>query len=423
MSQLPLVNASESHHGLVLSHGPWEQALRAILMDPGLIAAGSIRAVSVSGGTEWLVDRLDVVTDLPQGSQRWPLTNWIILSMERSGQTAMQVIQQARPRQSQTVVAVVLNGHERGKWEGVVHQQGHCFPLQSLRVVGPGMLALDHQTGFPAEPIPEQGRWSRTAGALGASLWRQVRSSHVLLVGCGRNGTLAAWQLAGLGVSHLTLVDPDQLELANLDAMPGMALDDVGQFKVLALARHLVEFNPDLLVHCQPEPVTEILARLRGRFQLVISCVDQEAARLAVSWLSRELLIPHLDIGTSITRDDRGQTELSGDVRLLLPSDGCVECVGGIAVREQSLYEFAAPRGSLHRGEPIAWHQQRAGSLGHLNGVAVGAGLELWLSLLRGTTSSFWQRIAWSTATCRVDGATVQAAEDCPHCRPVRETA
>lgn len=405
---------------LILSHQSWSSAVRMLLLEPGRCAVGPLRWNQSVHGIEWIVDHLIIEDSPPQGADRFPLTDWLVLMVDRSGRSAMEILQQVAPRTSQTVIVVVLGNSRRGAWDGAVHHEGEFLPLKELRVIGPRMLRLSRYAD-PLELIPQEGRWSRTAGALGSAIWPKIRDSHVLLVGCGRNGTIAAWQLAGLGVHHWTLVDPDLLEAANLDAMTGLAARQIGQTKTTALAHRLLQFNPEMSIRCLASPVTEVMDRLRGRYDLIVSCVDQEAARLGGSWLSRRLLVPHLDLGTSVTRTDDGVTDLNGDARLLLPFEGCVECVGGIHDRTEAYYELAAPPGSLHRGEPVPWYEQRAGSLVHLNSLTVAAGIDLWRSLLGGTQGSAWLRVASNAeAGWRIDHANVSAGNDCPHCRPVR---
>lgn len=419
MSQITTAQVPrEGTRQLILAARGWETAGRTLLVEPQRYAVGPVRWNVRADGVEWLVDDLEVVRQMPHGRDRFPLTDWIVLA-ERpvDGSAALSLLAEMELRASQTVIAVVFDPAHRGRWQGAVHQEGVIHPLDGVRIIGPRMLDLERSP----ESLPEisvDGRWSRTVGALGIDLWRKISTAHVLLIGCGRNGTQAAWQLAGLGVSRFTLVDGDDLKLANLDAMPGISAADVGQPKVTALAKRLIEFNPDLLIHGYPEPVTDVLDRLRNRYQLILTCVDSDVPRLAASWLSRELLVPQLDIGTAVRRT-AGDLELAGDVRLLLPFEGCVDCCGGLADRAETLYEFAAPRGSLRRGEPRAWHQQRTGSLGHLNALTVAAGMEVWLNLLSGIHGAYWERWTKSAGGWRVAGQAVSAGTQCAACRRV----
>jgi hypothetical protein len=147
------------------------------------------------------------------------------------------------------------------------------------------------------------------------------------------------------------------LGLENLDAMPGLAVADVGQPKVLALAERLLLLRPDLRVSCFDAPVTDACvgaALRRLPAEMIVTAVDSDTARLAASLLARETLTVHLDLGASVTRDASGQVVLAGDVRLLFPGTGCVSCVGGLADRELTFYELFAPPHTLRRGRPLA---------------------------------------------------------------------
>tara|TARA_R110002111_G_scaffold260867_1_gene332908 strand:+ start:15202 stop:16449 length:1248 start_codon:yes stop_codon:yes gene_type:complete len=408
---------AKPNYRLILPGIAWEQAVRTLLLEPDQCAIGALRWNAGADMTELLANHLEIKENLPQGQDQFPLTDWMVLTIQQSPEiTPVEILQQIAPRVSQTVVIVTLYKDDFSRWEGLVHRDGTCYPLEEVRVIGPGMLRLERVSQTELFEPPLSGRWSRTIGALGNELWQQVSQAHVLQIGCGRNGTLVAWQFAGLGIRQITLVDPDQLEWGNLDAMPGLTHDDVGQPKATALAKRLVAFNPDMMLRCVTEPVTDVLSHLRSRFDLIVTCVDADAPRLAASWLSRELLIPHLDIGTSVQRTAEAPV-MSGDIRLLLPFQGCVNCVGGLSDSEETFYEFAAPPGSMHRGEPVAWHEQRAGSLVHLNSIAVGTSLEIWLSLLQRHVGSFWQRLSWNHQSgLEANGATVGPDQSCPFC-------
>jgi hypothetical protein len=279
------------------------------------------------------------------------------------------------------------------------------------------MLQLTRSTLAPLTAEARQ-RWSRTIGALSEGVWLKIYDSHVILIGCGRNGTLLAWQLASLGVSRLTLIDGDALGLENLDAMPGLEAADVGRPKVEALGRRLVALRPDISIRCLAQPVAEVVDRLSTRADLVATCVDDDAARLAASWLAREMLAPHLDIATTVKRPASDEPHIAGDVRLLLPGEGCVVCVGGLADADNCLYELAAPPGCLHRGAPTLWTEQRAGSLVTIDSAATALGCQIWVGLLAGSfRNSQWHRLEWNAVSgVTTDQASVGADVKCRYC-------
>ena len=403
---------------LVILHDPWETEMRQLLTQRQSVATGSLRIGRDLAQPHLLAHQLTVVRQMPHGADLPPLTDWCVLVIgDAPGRDPAVMLREIQPLPSQRCVVLVLSVERPGEWAGAVSDRGTTYPLNDVRFIGPKMLHLTRDPTHPLEPHA-QLRWSRTVGALGGDLWRKMHQSHVVLIGCGRNGTQLAWQLAGLGVVRWTLVDPDRLGVENLDAMPGLELADVGRYKVEALADRLLASNPEMCITCHAGPVNELLDRIRSRANLIITCVDDDTPRVAGSWLSREMLAPQLEIGTSIQLSEFGSPTQQGDVRLLLPYQGCVQCAGGLANPKQTFYELAAPPGSLHRGTPTVWTAQRAGSLVHINAVTVGCAVELWLSLMRGETGSAWLRLDAETGGgWRIRRSEVTADVKCEMCK------
>ena len=93
-------------------------------------------------------------------------------------------------------------------------------------------------------------RYSRQLLVPGFELEGQERllQAKVLVVGCGGLGALAAQYLAGAGVGHLLLVDPDLIEISNLSRQIAYTEADLGLAKSEVLARRLLAMNSSLRV-------------------------------------------------------------------------------------------------------------------------------------------------------------------------------
>src|SRR5262249_1618930 len=139
-------------------------------------------------------------------------------------------------------------------------------------------------------------------------------------------------------------IDPDVLELHNLDAMDAVTADDLGRCKAEAIAQNLARDLPYVRLTALPGSVTTPAAREAiKRADVLICCVDNDAARVVVGALACCYARPLLDIGTGVfvpnaLPPERGSShtglarrELGADVRLLLPGDGCLLCWGGVA--------------------------------------------------------------------------------------------
>lgn len=374
---------------------------------------------------ELIAQRLLPLPPEARGGSFGPLDDLLIVDARSSVQTddADRFLESFRPAQGQLVAALVLGfGPAAGRWEGTVWSRGRQRPLAGFHLIGPAMRHISRRPDSSDEPVDL--RWSRTRGALGDAVWRHVRSSRVAVIGASRNGSVAAATFAMLGVRELLLVDPDREEIHNLDATLGATPGGVGRAKVHNRRRFLRRIRPDdLVVDTLPMsfPHPDAVERLRG-FDLVCTCVDHDTARLGAAMVTNSLCLVHLDIGAGVFASETGADRVLGaDVRLLLPGQACVVCLGGLRNLDEAHYEISGPTGALHRGPPATWQEQRAGSLVTVNSIACNLGIQMWLDLLRGTvTESRWCHLQWqSNGVPAVEVQTVPSAV-CSICRPIR---
>ncbi len=411
---------------IVLARPAWERALRDMLTRPDRFAVGRCRRNPHDETLELLVETLEIVDELPTGKERPPLADWVVLAVPdatRSSQAAAW-IKHLWPRPSQLLAILLVGfGPQRSHWDGIVTQDGQSYPLDALRVIGPGMLQARREVTDVVEPFEStDDRWSRTRGALGADVWHKAAESRVMLFGAGRNGSAIAFQLVALGVRSLTIVDPDHVGPENLDASYTILEADVGRPKAMALQERLLAFRSDCAITAIPHSVThgQVVEQARN-VDLIVSCVDNDTPRLAAAMLAHRFLKVHLDVGTAVMTDESApdRRTLTGDVRLLLPQQGCVCCVGGLSREVDARYELMTPPGALPRRAKPVWHEERAGSLITINALAVSTGLQLWLDLLAGTVrNSQWHRLQWQNGFgLEVNAAAVAALRECEVCQ------
>ena len=82
--------------------------------------------------------------------------------------------------------------------------------------------------------------FSRNKGILESDIMEKKR---VVILGCGSVGSLVALELARAGVKHFILVDADIVEYHNI-CRHQCGIEDVGDFKVYALKRRILNINP-----------------------------------------------------------------------------------------------------------------------------------------------------------------------------------
>lgn len=415
------------HHELVVPRHLWERNLRELLIHPDRVAVGVCDRNVRPESCELLVRQLEVRSVLPHGEDQPRLSDSIVLGVPtgEAGRDASRWIERLQPLPTQLLaLALVGMGPDRSSWDGCVVENGQVERLDAIRVVGPGMMCLRRPANSEwIDPTKEDlERWSRTRGALGDAVWNKVAESRVLLIGAGRNGSAMAFQLAALGIRALTIVDPDHLGCENLDASFCVTEQDVGRPKSVALQERLVAFRSGCAITSIEHAATHPLVSKQARnADLIVTCVDNDSPRLAAALLAGRFLRPHLDVGTGVTLDDAGQRVLAGDVRLLLPQQGCMSCVGGLRNEEEARYELFAPPGALKRRSAMPWNQERAGSLITLNSMTVAMAVQLWLDLVTGTLRhSHWHRLRWRAgAGIEPAFASVDAGLNCSICQNV----
>ena len=86
-------------------------------------------------------------------------------------------------------------------------------------------------------------------------------------------------------------------------------------------------------------------ARIMRRVGLIVTCVAEDAPRLAAATIANRLEKVHLDIGPGVFTDRDGRY-VGGDIRLLLPGDTCIQSLGSPADLGLARYEVAAPPGA-----------------------------------------------------------------------------
>lgn len=161
-----------------------------------------------------------------------------------------------------TQVASMTGGFERWRSEGL--------PVQAQRVLTDAQLARYSRHLL----LPEVGQ----AGQL------KLLDAKVLLIGAGGLGSPVALYLAAAGVGTLGIVDPDQVDLSNLQRQVLHTEDRVGTLKVESAVRSLRALNSTVRVvpHAVRFERSNALDLMR-EYDLVIDGCDNFATRYLVN--------------------------------------------------------------------------------------------------------------------------------------------
>eukprot|EP00933_Yihiella_yeosuensis_P070755 TRINITY_DN78918_c0_g1_i1.p1 TRINITY_DN78918_c0_g1~~TRINITY_DN78918_c0_g1_i1.p1 ORF type:complete len:424 (-),score=88.68 TRINITY_DN78918_c0_g1_i1:55-1326(-) len=162
--------------------------------------------------------------------------------------------------------------------------------------------------------------------------YEKIRTYSVLIVGIGGVGSVVAEMLTRCGIGKLLLFDYDKVELANMNRL-FFRPEQSGMSKVEASLQTLKGINPDVEFEAYNRNITtsenyeHLLDRIQNgglgndkRVNLVLSCVDNYAARMTINQVCNEIGQVWLESGVS-------ENAVSGHIQTMIPGKyACFEC-------------------------------------------------------------------------------------------------
>jgi molybdopterin-synthase adenylyltransferase len=114
---------------------------------------------------------------------------------------------------------------------------------------------------------------SRNAGYISPETQPRIRNTRLLIAGCGMGSVFAETALR-LGYEQITLIDHDTIDGHNLNRQ-NFTADDVGKYKVVALAKRLLAINPGARIEAICDKVTVANApAIVAKTDLVFDTID-----------------------------------------------------------------------------------------------------------------------------------------------------
>lgn len=168
--------------------------------------------------------------------------------------------------------------------------------------------------------------------------YEKIRSFAVAVVGVGGVGSVTAEMLTRCGIGKLLMFDYDKVELANMNRLffqPHQA----GLSKVEAAEHTLRNINPDVVFETHNYNITTMdnFTHFMDRISnggleegkpvdLVLSCVDNFEARMAINTACNELGQIWMESGVS-------ENAVSGHIQLIIPGEtACFACAPPLVV-------------------------------------------------------------------------------------------
>lgn len=228
--------------------------------------------------------------------------------------------------------------------------------LAELVVPGNNLLRLR-----PAPPPPSaraDATWDRQTRLFGDRGQELLAAMRVAVVGCGGVGSLVVELLARLGVGHLVLVDPDQIDPTNLprlvaarrlDALPWLRGRDrpdrvrrlgdaLAAPKVALAARNARRANSRVRITALRQDVARPQALdALAVCDWVFLAADTHIARHVVNAVVHQYGVPATQAGVKVPSVDGRVGQVHAVTRLVLPGSGCLHCNGLVDPAELAL--------------------------------------------------------------------------------------
>lgn len=204
----------------------------------------------------------------------------------------------------------------------------------------------------------------RVAQTFGEKTYQLLKGLKIGVVGCSGTGSIVVEQLARNCVGHLVLVDPDRVEVKNLNRIPQATMRDAleKRFKVDVMARHIniMGFGTQIEPFSTDLYACAAVKALAG-CDILFGCMDSIDGRHLLNKLAIFYLIPYLDIGVKLIADGLGGIDqVCGTVHYLKP--------GGSSLLSRGVYTQEQLRATaMKHSDPEAYEKQLGA--GYIEGV------------------------------------------------------
>jgi adenylyltransferase/sulfurtransferase len=154
---------------------------------------------------------------------------------------------------------------------------------------------------------------------LGGKAQIRLSQARVLVIGAGGLGSPAAFYLTAAGVGTVGIVDPDKVELSNLQRQILHGTSDIGRQKVDSARSTLARLNPDVVVKTYPLRFAEDNAReIAANYDFIVDGSDNFDTKFLVNDCAVEL---------GIAFSHAGIVRMQGQTITVIPGkSACYRC-------------------------------------------------------------------------------------------------
>ncbi len=135
-------------------------------------------------------------------------------------------------------------------------------------------------------PKPMNSRYNRNIliEGFGTEGQQKLQNSKVLVIGAGGLGSPVLYYLAAAGIGTLGIIDPDVVDVSNLQRQILHRSNDTGIPKTISAKEKLEALNPDVHVITYYEPFMQNnAAALVRQYDFIVDCCDNYETKFLIS--------------------------------------------------------------------------------------------------------------------------------------------
>ena len=203
---------------------------------------------------------------------------------------------------------------------------------EKVRVVGPKFYRIFENDNLAPPPLRKEVL-RRTFDTWGNESQNTIARLKIGIVGLGSVGCIVAEAIARIGITRVTLIDPDTVEEHNLDRLLYGTPKDIGKLKVNLAARVMRRNATAEKIQITALPVSvhqQSAYKAALDCDALFCCVDRPVARDVLNYIAHAHLIPVIDGGISVEYDRRHDRLFSAHWRAHIgtPYHQCMRCNG-----------------------------------------------------------------------------------------------
>lgn len=202
----------------------------------------------------------------------------------------------------------------------VFHPDLRTEAIAKVSIVSDSISIWNYSSGASSEI--EIGK--RTAQAFGEGTFDKLKQLKIGVVGCSGTGSPVIEQMVRLGIGKLVIVDPDKVELKNLNRILNTKRNDAlnHRQKVLVLKEAILAFDLGTEIEAYSANLYNSISCLKdlATCDILFGCVDSIDGRDLLNRLSTYYLIPYFDLGIKLEADGTGGiSKIVGTVHYIQP--------------------------------------------------------------------------------------------------------